>query len=321
MKLFNFQIRANLLIYLLLFGLLSIVPACSLANLAESKNVPAAHSENNAPKTDAESSAANQVQTENNANTDAAADAAGTYTFNNHREGRGGYENSLTVETSGKGKIHVLFEGTYFFEANGAETFHETAAGGNLTFNGNVARGRLAEEGSGNGCTIELNFAGERVNLKSSNCDLNVTPDGVYKKGAGNETRADSDDSKREQELEQGRVKADEYYDPFIQYDAGAPNGIVNLMEREGEREGCGEEVLRFSGKALTVVEDGDYMFEFTLVNGNRKRQKLSLVLSSEDRLPFDDVRAIVREGNNLDVTYINCGNAPIATPTAIYKR
>jgi len=62
-------------------------------------------------------------------------------------------------------------------------------------------------------------------------------------------------------------------------------------------------------------------MFEFTLVNGNRKRQKFTLVLSSEDRLPFDDVRAIMREGNNLDVTYINCGNAPIATPTAIYKR
>src|SRR5215203_1499355 len=185
-----------------------------------------------------------------------------------------------------------------------------------------MSRGRLAEEGSGNGCTIELNFAGERVNLKSSNCDLNVTPDGVYKKGAGNQTRADSDDSKREQELEQGRVKADEYYDPFIQYDdAGAPNGIVNLMEREGERDGCGEEVQVFTGKVITLTNEGDYDYEFTLVDSNRKRQKISLVVAADDKLPYDEMHSLIKTGNNLEVRFIYCGNGGFATPTAIYKK
>ena len=335
MKSFNFQRRANLIIYLLLFGLLASGPACSLANLAGDKNISAPQSENRSPKSDAEQSgAANQTPTEAPADTNAA-DIEGTYNLNNHRDGEGGYVNSLIVEKADKGKVRVSFEGTYFFQANGAETFHVTSAYGTLTLNGNVARGKLTEEGSENGCVIELNFAAnERVNLKSSNCDLNVTPDGVYRKGVEDKSKnldadvvqektpADSDQSKRDKELEQGRVKADEYDDPFIQYDnAGAPNGVVNLMEREGEREGCGEEILSFTGKAITVKEDGDYSFEFTLVNGSRQRRKFSLVIAAEDRLPYDDVRAIVKTGNNLEVTYINCGNAPIATPTAIYKQ
>ncbi|HVE59581.1 MAG TPA: hypothetical protein VNB22_22415 [Pyrinomonadaceae bacterium] len=321
MKLFNFQIRTSLITHFLLFASLSGVSACNLENIANGKTVPAAQSENNAPKTDAESSTANQAAPETKTENDAV-DAEGTYTFNNHREGKGGYENSLTIERSGKGKIHVLFEGTYFFEANGAETFHDTAAGGNLTLNGNIARGRLAEEGSGNGCAVELNFTGERVNLKSSNCDLNVTPDGVYKKGSDDEKRAESDDSKREKELEQGRVKADEYYSAFIQYDdAGAPVALVNLMEHEGERAGCGDEVKTFAGKAITVETNGDYDFEFTLVDGSRKRQKITLVVDSDDKLPYDDLRSLIKTGNNLEVRFIYCGNGGFATPTAIYKQ
>ena len=321
MKSFNFQTRASVVIHILIFGLLGGGSACSLSNLAGGKNISAARPENQPAKTGSaeQAGSANQALPEDNR---AAPDVEGTYGLNNHRDGKGGYVNNLTVEKSDKGKLRVSFEGTFFFEANGAETFHDTAAYGTLTLKGNVASGKLTEEGSENGCPVELNFDGERVNLKSSNCDLNVTPDGVYKKGAGNATTGDTDASNPDKSIEQGRVKADEYYDPFIQYDsAGKPNGVVNLMERIGEREGCGEEILRFAGKAITVETDGDYSFEFTLVNGNRKRQKFSLVVTAEDRLPYDDLRSIIAEGNNLEVTYINCGNAPIATPTAIYKQ
>jgi len=164
-----------LIIHLLLFGLLG-GSACSLAHLAGGNNVSAPPTENQAPQTDTNKAASsNQAEWKE---TDAA-DVEGTYVLNNHREGKGGYVNSLTVTRADKGKISVSFEGTYFFDANGAETFHDTEAEGNLTLKGNVAGGKLIEDGSENGCMVELNFSDERVNLKSSNCDLNVTPDGV----------------------------------------------------------------------------------------------------------------------------------------------
>ena len=70
-------------------------------------------------------------------------------------------------------------------------------------------------------------------------------------------------------------------------------------------------------------IEDyvGDYVYEFTLASDNRKPQKISLALAAEDRLPFDDVRSIIKRRNHLEVNFIYCGNAGIATPTAIYKR
>ena len=311
MKSFNF-----LFIYLLLFGLFFSGSACSLANLSGGNTVSAARPENQTPKADAENAASSdQAQT---TDTDAA-EVEGTYNLNNHREGKGGYVNTLIVEKGDKGKIRVSFEGTYFYDANGAETFHNTSAYGDLSLSGNTARGKLTEEGSENGCTIELNFAAnERVNLKSSNCDLNVTPDGVYKKGAEDKSKnLDAD-------VVQGKTRRnpDNQDQPFVQYDqSGEPNGIVNLMERMGERVGCEEEIMSYVGEAIKVDHIGDYVYEFTLASDNRKPQKISLVLAAEDRLPFDDVRSIIKRRNHLEVTFIYCGNAPIATPTAIYKR
>jgi len=319
-KTFNFQTRTHLLIYILLLGILGGGTACNLANLAGNKDLSTARSENQTPKTDGAEAAgsANQTQPAETAETDTP-DVEGTYKLNNHRDGQEGYENSLVVEKAEKGKIRVAFEGTFFYQANGAETFHESSAYGTLTINGNLAKGKIKEEGSDNNCTIELNFAaGERVNLKSSDCDLNVTPDGVYRKGAPDtEDNLDADvvDKNRRQNSDDGSR-------PFVQYDqSGAPNGVVNLMERDGEREGCEEDVMTYTGEVVKVDYVGDYVYEFTLASDNRKPQKISLALAAEDRLPFDDVRSIIKRRNHLEVTFIYCGNAGIATPTAIYKR
>ena len=312
MKSFYFQTFKSLL----LFTLLAAGAGCNLANVAGDRNISAARSENNAPRTaggDA-SGAANQPEETNNS-----ADALeGTYILNNHRRGEDGYENTLTVENPENGKMRVAFDGTYFFQANGAETFHESSAYGTLNVSGNIAKGKLTEEGTDNGCAIELNFSADRVNLKSSSCDLRVTPDGVYRRG-------EADKSKNlDADVVEGRTRPtdDGGNGPFIQYnDAGEAVALVNLLERPGERADCGEEVQTFTGKVLSVVSEGDYDFEFTLANGNRQRQKISLLVSPDDRLPFDDMRALIKTGNNLEVRFIYCGNGGYATPTAVYKQ
>jgi hypothetical protein len=318
-KPFNFQARTHILIFTLLLTLSG--GGCNLSNLAGNRDLSAPRSENLTPAAEksGESSAANAARPEEN---DVVADnVEGTFYLNNHRPGQEGYENSLIVEKPESGKMRVSFEGTFFYQANGAETFHESSAYGTLTVTGNVARGRLKEEGSDNNCTIELNFAANgRVNLKSANCDLNVTPDGVYKKGAEDKSKnLDAD------VVEQDRRQNSDDNDPnrpFVQYDqSGAPNGIVNLMERDGERVGCEEDVMSYTGEVKKVDYIGDYVYEFTLSSDNRKPQKISLALSSEDRLPFDDVRSIIRRGNHLEVTFIYCGNGGVPTPTAIYRR
>jgi len=305
-------------IHLLLFTLLAAVGAgCNLSNLAGDNNVSAARSENNAPQVSSADASGSANQAESQETTDAD-EIEGTYNLNNHREGADGYENTLSVEKPAGGKMRVSFEGTYFYRANGAETFHESSAYGTLTVNGNVARGKLKEEGSDNGCTIELNFSAMRVNLKSTSCDLNVTPDGVYRRGAEDKSKnLDADVVEQDR-----RRKSPDNNQPFVQYDqSGEANGIVNLMERMGEREGCEEEVENYVGEVVKVDYIGDYVYEFTLSSDNRKPQKISLALAAEDRLPFSEVRSIIKRGNHLEVTFIRCGNAGIATPTAIYKR
>jgi hypothetical protein len=304
-----------------LIGFLGAGSACSVGKLAGSKDMSAKPPENQASKTEAAeaSGSSNQASPEQ---TNAPADVEGTFVLNNHRRNQEGYENSLIVEKPENGKMRVAFEGAFFYRANGAETFHESSAYGTLTIDGSVARGKLKEEGSDNNCSIELNFtANERVNLKSSNCDLNVTPDGVYKKGAPDpEKNLDADVV--EQNRRQNSDDDNDPNRPFVQYDqSGEPNGIVNLMERMGERTGCEPDVMNYVGEVKKVDYIGDYVYEFTLLSDNRKPQKISLALAAEDRLPFDDVRSIIRRGNHLEVTFIYCGNAGIATPTAVYKR
>lgn len=320
MKTFNHRTKTHLLIYIFLVGALALSSACSFENLSGTKNISAAQPENQTPQTKGgAANAANQSESRETSETDAT-DAEGTFKLNNHRAGSEGYENSLIVEKAENGKMRVSFEGTFFYRANGAESFHEASAYGTLQVSGNVAKGKLTEEGSDNKCSIELNFTGEeRVSLKSASCDLNVTPDGVYQKGAASTDNLDADVVENDRRRNSSDNDGDR---PFIQYDqSGEANGIVNLMERDGERVGCEEDVMNYVGEVKKVDYVGDYVYEFTLESDNRRPQRIALALAAEDRLPFDDVRAIIRRGNHLEVTFIYCGNAGIATPTAIYKR
>src|SRR5215204_6053433 len=99
-KSFNFQKRAHLIIHLLLVGLLASGSACSLTNLSGDRNISAARSENQSPKTAGaeQSGAANQAPADT-------VDVEGNYNLNNYRDGEGGYVNSLIVEKPAGGKV------------------------------------------------------------------------------------------------------------------------------------------------------------------------------------------------------------------------
>lgn len=322
MKSYNLNTRQAKIIRFLLSCFLLSGLACHSAKLASGKTGPGETVNGQTEKSSANVSSS--YTTEDNRVNNPVISAAGTYQLNNHRPGREGYENSLVITQKSGGKIHVLFEGTFFYQANGAESFHDTAAEGDLTLKSNTASGKLIEEGSENGCTIDLNFSDERLNLKSSGCDLNVTPDGVYKKETDPATKKNIDgpDGDISEEKDNSPKNSNNDKKPFIQYDfSGDPNGVVNLMASDEDREGCGKEILRFAGKVMKVDNSDEFLYEFTLVNGNRKRQNLTLVVSKEDKLSPADLRSIIAVGNNLEVTYIDCGNAPIASPLAIYKK
>ena len=107
---------------------------------------------------------------------------AGKYAYKTHREGKGGFENYLEVENKGNGKLYISFSGTYFYRAGRDETFHEGNGEGDGRLKGNVATAILTEEGGDGKCKVTLTFGNNQVTVKSVNCDLNVSPDGVYKR-------------------------------------------------------------------------------------------------------------------------------------------
>jgi hypothetical protein len=320
-ELFNFQTRtylaAQILIIFLLFGNL----ACQAVNSADKRETSGG--EKRAAQESLNSSSA--ISAEENKKDSAPlsiSDIEGRYEFNDHREGKGGNVNFLTIKKSGSAEIDVFYEGTNFFMAGKSETFHDASAIGDLKIKGNTAIGKLFEEGTENACPVTLTFAAGKVTLKSSNCDVNVSPDGVYKKIDKQADDADgSADDISENDKDAKKQPSKDAAKPFIQYDdAGKPNALVNLMATDEERVGCEDEVLTFEGKVLTLDNPDEVLYEFTLANGNRKRQKISLVVGESDDLSPDDLREIIKVGANLTVNYINCGNAPIATPVAVYK-
>ena len=113
---------------------------------------------------------------------------AGKYVYKTHREGKGGFHNILEISNRAGGRIHVSFEGTYFYLAGREETFHEGSGEGEGRLAGNVATVNLSD-GAGGSCRLTLTFSAGRVTVKTGTiCQINVNPEGIYKRdtsGAG----------------------------------------------------------------------------------------------------------------------------------------
>jgi hypothetical protein len=106
----------------------------------------------------------------------------GRYVYKTHREGRGGFDSSLEITSAARGKFHISFEGTYFYMAGRDETFHEGAGEGDGQLNGNILTATLSDGAQGS-CRLAMTFNLNRVTVKASpNCQLNVSPEGIYKK-------------------------------------------------------------------------------------------------------------------------------------------
>jgi hypothetical protein len=113
---------------------------------------------------------------------------SGRYVFKDYRAGRGGYVNYLDVTHSDNGRLQVSFELTYFYMAGKAETFKEGSGQGEDLLDGNKLTATLSD-GAGGTCRVAMTFSGVSVTVRSTNCGINVVPDGVYvKERAGKRT-------------------------------------------------------------------------------------------------------------------------------------
>jgi hypothetical protein len=129
-----------------------------------------------------------------------AADFTGKYIYKTYRKGKGGFENHLTITKAARDKVHISFEGTYFYMAGRDETFHEGSGEGDGQVNGNIVTATLSEEGGSGTCRITLTFNETlvtneytvTVKIKSAQCQLNVSPEGLYCKEAGSKRRTET---------------------------------------------------------------------------------------------------------------------------------
>ncbi|MEP6848397.1 MAG: hypothetical protein ABI999_06045 [Acidobacteriota bacterium] len=115
-------------------------------------------------------------------------DVSGKYTYKTHREGKGGFDNSLEITLKERSEIHVTFSGTYFYLAGREETFHEGDGEGDGVLTGNAANVHFS--GDNGDCRATFTFLPDQVTVKTvGNSGLNVDPSGIYKK-AQTEKRA-----------------------------------------------------------------------------------------------------------------------------------
>jgi hypothetical protein len=110
-----------------------------------------------------------------------AVSVAGSYEYNTVKKGTG-YVNSLTVEDKGAGMLHVSLSGSYVYQANGAETFHEASGEGDAKLMGSSAVANITDEDD-KICRVTINFMANQAAVKvPAACHFNVALDGVYKK-------------------------------------------------------------------------------------------------------------------------------------------
>jgi hypothetical protein len=110
---------------------------------------------------------------------------SGKYILHTHREGKGGFVNELEVENLAKGKLKVVFNGTFFYMAGRDETFHEGSGEGEGVLNGAVGS-VILDDRAGGKCWLTLTFSVNQVTVKAARvCGLNVDPNGVYTKTGG----------------------------------------------------------------------------------------------------------------------------------------
>ena len=110
-------------------------------------------------------------------------DFTGQYIFKDYRKGKGGYENHLEITYGRNDLLHVSFELTYFYMAGRSETFHEGSGEGDGQLRGNILTATLSDGASG-ACKVTMTFepTGDSVSVKSTQCQINVVPDGIYKR-------------------------------------------------------------------------------------------------------------------------------------------
>lgn len=116
---------------------------------------------------------------------------SGKYTYKTYREGKGGFVNELEVTNPSRGKLHVSFQGTYFYMVGRDETFHDGSGEGDGQINGNIGTVTL-DDGAGGKCPLTLTFSNNRVTVKSGpTCQLNVDPNGVYTKARASQVKTE----------------------------------------------------------------------------------------------------------------------------------
>jgi hypothetical protein len=102
--------------------------------------------------------------------------------------------NSLKIWALGKGKLQVLFEGTYEFKSPQGPMANTGQGAGIATIDGDTAIFR--PEGADEGCKITLKFTGGKLIVKQEGeCGFGnrVFADGTYQKTSGKKPNFDQD--------------------------------------------------------------------------------------------------------------------------------
>jgi hypothetical protein len=99
------------------------------------------------------------------------------------------------IQALGVNRLHVRFDGTYQYKANGEMTANTGTGDGMTTLKGNVA---IFVPQDTKGCSISLTFVGQKLIVKQTGSDAdcgfghNVTADGTYIKRSNQPPKFDN---------------------------------------------------------------------------------------------------------------------------------